>query len=441
MKVQNVAIFPAEAENAFELFRSLRYAPRFKVIGLSSHKKQAEDKKNDQAPLIFEHHRGGLPFINEADFLEELCKTLQEEGIDFIFPSHDSVAVFLQEHKEKIPAKILCSPLKTARLCRDKAALYTFFQNEPFCPKVFESLEEVSSFPIFLKNPKGQGGQGCFLANNAEEAQNILKKNKDLLLCEYLPGEEFTIDCFSNAKGELLFAGARSRDVVKMGIACVSSALENTNETTQEILHELAKILNEQLDFNGLWFFQAKADKSGNFKLLEVSTRASTGMGLYRQLGINFAQLALYEAMALPTKPLCNPLTITAYRTLQTRYLVDFTYDAAYIDLDDTLIVRGAVNTKALAFVYQCINLGKKVFLISRHDGDIAAYLQKFRIASQLFDGIIHLVDKAKKSAYIKDKKAIFIDNLFIERQEVFEALGIPVFDVDGIECLLVGQL
>ena len=43
----------------------------------------------------------------------------------------------------------------------------------------------------------------------------------------------------------------------------------------------------------------------------------------------------------------------------------------------------------------------------------------------------------SNKIDYINPNKSIFIDNYFIERYEVNQKLGIPVFDVDAIECLI----
>ena len=41
------------------------------------------------------------------------------------------------------------------------------------------------------------------------------------------------------------------------------------------------------------------------------------------------------------------------------------------------------------------------------------------------------------KSGYIKPEKAIFIDNAYQERAQVYKNHNIPVFDVDGIEVLM----
>jgi hypothetical protein len=53
-----------------------------------------------------------------------------------------------------------------------------------------------------------------------------------------------------------------------------------------------------------------------------------------------------------------------------------------------------------------------------------------------VFDEIIQIDSKEKKSNYIMNKEAIFIDDSFAERKEVFEKLQINVFSIDQIQAL-----
>jgi hypothetical protein len=74
--------------------------------------------------------------------------------------------------------------------------------------------------------------------------------------------------------------------------------------------------------------------------------------------------------------------------------------------------------------------------LLSRHTGQLADRLTDLRLG-QLFDTCTVIGRHEKKSHYIKQKDAVFIDDSFAERAEVLTALGIPVFSVDAVECLL----
>ena len=58
-------------------------------------------------------------------------------------------------------------------------------------------------------------------------------------------------------------------------------------------------------------------------------------------------------------------------------------------------------------------------------------------ISEDLFEEIRVIDVLEEKSDYIKEKKAIFIDDSFAERKRIKDRCGIPVFDVDMIESLI----
>ena len=72
-----------------------------------------------------------------------------------------------------------------------------------------------------------------------------------MLLYEYLLGKEFTVDCFMNQKGELLFIGPRTRENITMGITFHSERIEFFSE-----IESIAYALNNKFIFTGAWFFK-----------------------------------------------------------------------------------------------------------------------------------------------------------------------------------------
>jgi len=109
----------------------------------------------------------------------------------------------------------------------------------------------------------------------------------------------------------------------------------------------------------------------------------------------------------------------------------------SYVDFDDTIIVNGQVNTTIMKFLYQCVNEGKQIILLTKHAYDLNESFKKYRICSELFNEIVLIESEGKKSDHISDSKSIFIDNYFYDRLLVKEMHNIPVFDVDAVECLL----
>ena len=160
-------------------------------------------------------------------------------------------------------------------------------------------------------------------------------------------------------------------------------------------------------------------------------------MNLYRNLGVNFPLLTVYDLIGRDVEILPNDFEIEVDRALFNRYRIGYEYNIVYIDFDDTIVVNGHVNPFMMMCLYSLINKGKKIVLLTRHEGNLPNTLSEHRISPTLFDQIIHLKSHEKKSSYVTKSKSIFIDNAFSERKEVMEICRIPVFDVDAVQSLL----
>ncbi len=420
----NVLIFPCGKENALELHQSLRYNVNVKVFGASS--------VRDHGALVYENYIGDVPYIQSPNFIAAFKTIIKDNNIDVVIPTHDTVTLFFAENKLLFDCKIICPELEAALVCREKLKTYNLFEDCTFLPKIFKKEEDVK-FPVFVKPNIGEGAKNTMLCETQEILDSVIANNQDLIISEYLPGKEFTVDCFTNYKGELLFIGPRVRNRIQMGIAFNSATATLTNE-----INFIAQTINSKINFNGLWYFQLKEDENGKLKLLEVSARVAGTMVVYRMTGVNFGLLSVYNALGKDVSILKNNFDVELDRCLHNRYILNINFDTVYIDYDDTIIVNEKVNDIAMQFIYQMLNKGKKIILITKHDGDLNHHLDKYRISPKLFDKIFHLKATENKTDYIEDSNAIFIDNAFAEREAVLKIKGIPVFDVDAIECLII---
>lgn len=250
---------------------------------------------------------------------------------------------------------------------------------------------------------------------------------------EFLPGEELTIDCFSNARGEVLFVGPRLRKRVFDGV-CVNSI---TVPLTEEV-NRIAQIVSDEIKIRGSWYFQLKKNNDQNWKLLEASVKIAGNMNVYRGLGVNFPALMVYDYLGYDVKVIPNTYTLEIDRALNHRYKAYIDYSEIYIDFDDTITKLDRVNPFMMMFLYHQKNAGKRLVLITKHQHDLDQSLERLAIHKGIFDEIIHLPMEAKKSAHIPKKEGIiFIDNAFIERLDVASNLGIPTLDVDAVNTLI----
>lgn len=423
MTEHKVLVFPAGTEIAFEIHNALRNSKFVRLYGATSVPCHAD--------FVFENCADGLPFVDDPNLIDELNKVIDQWGIEYIYPAHDSALLRLTADQLKLHASVVTSALNTVAICRSKNNTYCFLDGAKYLPKYWLNANDVTEFPVFVKPDIGQGSEGAMIVKNRDKLWEILESNKkDYAICEYLPGDEYTVDCFTDLHGKLRYVGQRTRERIRSGIA-VRSRFVVTDPWVQAI----AENLNSHFIFNGAWFFQVKEDKSGVLKLMEVAPRIAGTMGLSRNLGVNLPLLTLFNMWGVEVEIMANDNSLLLDRAFISRYQTDLDYDNVFVDLDDTLIVRGKTNPYLIAFLYQAKEKGKKIILLTKHGDSAIKTLQDHSIDIYLFDSIVGIPVWDKKCLYVRER-SIFIDDSFLERKSVHQMCGIPVFDVDGVESL-----
>lgn len=418
-----VLVFPCGSEVGLEIYRSLAKDIHVELLGASS-------ESSNHGKYLYRDYTEGLPYITDHTFLDVMNTLIRKRQIDSVFPTMDNVALKLATHEKYLACKFIGSPLETYQICCSKRLTYEMFSKIIRVPKLYPNLDDVTRWPIFLKPDCGYGSRGTRLVGSREEAQFHLSREQGLLAMEYLPGREYTVDCFTDRHRNLLFAGPRERLRIRCGISVDSRPVKGA------VFQELAQAINEKLSLRGVWFFQLKESDDGTLSLLEIGPRVGGTMALYRNLGVNLALLSVFDAMDMDVSILVNDFQIEIDRAFASKFRTDLSYRHVYIDLDNCLICNEVVNTEAVAFLYQCVNRGIGIHLLTHHAACVDQTLKQARL-NGLFDSISRLQSGERKSEAIHHTDAIFIDDSFAERRDVQERKGIPVFAPDAIECLL----
>lgn len=419
-----VLVYPAGTEIGLEVQRGLSGRHDLVAIG-------AGDPAS-HAPTVFRHFLAA-PYVGTPGWLDSLRRLVREHAIDVVYPTHDEAVFALAEQAGELGALVAGSPAETCRVCRFKSATYDLLQADLPVPRRYGSAAEVDRYPVFVKPDRGQGSRGAERVDSRERLESMDLRGQ--LVLDYLPGDEFTVDCFSDRDAGLQFVGGRRRTRTNAGISVRTEAADLPE------LASHAQRIAARLRFHGAWFFQVKAGRDGRLHLLEVAPRVAGAMAYYRVQGINFPLLTVYEALRRPFVVQPQPVPgLVLERALQNRYQHGLSYGSVYMDLDDTLLVHGEVNTQLARFIFQCVNRSVAVVLLTRHAQDLPATLQRHRLAG-LFDEIVHLRRGEPKSSAIRRPDAIFIDDSFRERAEVASLLGIRTFDPSSLELLIDDRL
>jgi hypothetical protein len=421
-----VLIFPGATEIALELREALAWCKEVELFSAGA-------AVSNHAPFAFARHFV-VPHVTAPGWQPSLQEVVTNQRITHIFPAHDDALIALVENAACFAAQIVTSPLETCRVTRSKSATLRRLHGVIPTPQLYAGAEEVAEYPVFVKPDRGQGAQRTARARTPAELQALLTQDGDRLILEDLPGEEFTVDCFSDRERGLLFASGRARRRIKSGIAMDSRAVDDP------AFANYARRINAVLPLHGAWFFQVKRDRHGVLKLLEVAPRIGGTSAISRVRGVNLPLLSLYEADRLPVQVTPARYGVEIDRALRNRYRHDLDYRILYVDFDDTLVVHGQVNFDLIKLLYQALHRGVRLVLLSRHSGDLSAALGHYRLTG-LFDEVINLRAGESKVDFIRDSRAVFIDDSFAERTLVHERTGVPVFSPSMIEMLLDERL
>ena len=211
MKTYNVLVFPGATEIGLEIHRSLCQCKDIRLFS-------AGVDPPGHAPFVFERHLN-VPSVHERGWIEKLNSVVEAHAIDYVLPAHDDVIVALAGNSESIRSRIVTSPFETCTITRSKSRTYRYFAELLRVPTIYARPESVSSYPVFVKPDKGQGSRDSRIVRDLDELREALKRNPDAVVLEYLPGDEYTVDCFSDRERGLLFCRGRRRVRTRSGIS------------------------------------------------------------------------------------------------------------------------------------------------------------------------------------------------------------------------------
>lgn len=283
--MMKILIFPYSNESSIEIIKSLRGLDFLEIY--TSHL----NENHAGFGYINKKYFFKLDRDNDADYglgesaLKQLFNFIEEKNIDYVFITNCNVlkilyTYMLETRMEYIP-RFLIPNAYNLKYCIYKNYLYENLRD--ICPKIFtkgdiETIKNTSTeFNIvknyFVKPIFGSSGNDCFLTTNYEicSQDNAFFKNK--IICEYLPGKEYTVDCLCDGIGQLIDFNIRERISTRNGITDVGKSINDYNLKIE--INRLLLEITSKITLPYIWFAQFKEDENGNPKLIEINARVS----------------------------------------------------------------------------------------------------------------------------------------------------------------------
>ena len=256
--------------------------------------------------LVPPDHRIIIPRGDSPDLIPALHLACKQRNIDALVPTVDvELAPLAAVHDsfEAIGTALPISPAECLRTCRDKQRLIEAVrgkvpipESEPLTAAIAASID---TFPRFAKPREGAGSRGIA---KIDSRADLDKQPKDgsILLQEYLPGDEISVDVYVSRDGRVIAAVPRVRMKIDSGIAIASRTVKAPE------LVEAAMRTAEIIGIRGTANIQFKRAADGVFKLLEFNPRYPGTLPLTGAAGVDMPKLMAAElaGQTLPDGPL-----------------------------------------------------------------------------------------------------------------------------------------
>ncbi len=227
-----------------------------------------------------------LPAASSEEYMEAIGEIIINEKIDYYIPLVDEEIFKAYEIADKYAGLKLLLPNKSfSEMTLDKYRLYQkLSENGILSPLTkLESNIEAVQYPVFVKPRTGRGSRNVSLINDKKqlEAFKLLSgvSGDDLLLQEYLTGDEYTVSVVVNSSNSV-YAIVPKKVIVKKGITLLaetSCVLE-----IEEVCLKIVEKFNPCGPFNVQLMF---AD--GKPSIFEINPRYSTTLSLTLESGVD----------------------------------------------------------------------------------------------------------------------------------------------------------
>lgn len=273
-----------------------------------------------------------IPQAADPSFTDAVLSLCRKKNIHAVLPLVTKELIPLSQHIKEFElagAKLLVSPAASLEIANNKSRLYEFLQWRGMPVPDFRVVETVEQFKLAVaglgypekmvcfKPSVSNGSRGFRIISekineldllfNFKPSSTFLRMNDavrilssgtfpELLISEYLPGEEYSVDCLAN-HGEPIVVIPRLRKKMINGIS-----VEGEFVKEESIISYCRQIIKET-QLHGNIGIQVKKSAAGQFLILEINPRVQGTISAALGAGVNLPEVAVKQELGLPISP------------------------------------------------------------------------------------------------------------------------------------------
>lgn len=262
-----------------------------------------------------------VPPGDSPDYVDKLFDICIKESIDIILPIMSAELEALSTEKSKffnIGTTVSVSDIDKLRIANDKLKLFDFMKNEGLLCADYISVDSIEELieganklgygekKVCLKANHASGSRGFRILDNSqnkfkrfisekptsatvtlEEMVQILQTTNSfpsLMLMEYLPGAEYTVDLVAK-DGKVRFCGCRKSLRMDNSIMLDSVVVDN------KAVSDNCIAVTEKLGLSGNIGFDVRERADGTPIIMECNPRITAGIPVFNIAGMNLPYL------------------------------------------------------------------------------------------------------------------------------------------------------
>ena len=255
---------------------------------------------SELAPAIYEADKYYIvPRINEKDYIEKIINICKKEKIDtlisLIDPELSLLAKNINKFKE-IGVTPILSDYDSIEMCFDKFKMYEFLTQNGIKTaksyidkdKFYRDLDDGGiTFPVFIKPIKGSASMNINKVNSKEQVEVLLEKYDDLMIQEFMDGQEYGVDVYIDMISEepvAIFAKKK----IKMRAGETDKSVSVKDNKLFELIINFIKKTN----FKGIIDIDV-FNVNGTYYISEVNPRFGGGYPHAYESGVNVPKMII----------------------------------------------------------------------------------------------------------------------------------------------------
>ena len=275
------------------------------------------------------------PLVGRIEYIPALLDLVVKHRIGLVIPLTDVDLRSLGRQRQRFSdagATVMIGDEADIRLCRDKAQTNELFGRAglgTIKTVLLKDFYEEPFYPCFVKPIRGSGGVATGVINNENELRVHVATYGDLLLVqEFVPGQEFTIDVYRDRQGVVRCVVPRQRLAVRAGEVSKGITVKD-----QDLIDTSVKLAGLLGSIWGVFCAQCRRQEGGRPRFFEVNPRFGGGAPLSIAAGADLPLYLIQEVLGLP---------ITARIGDFTDHLLMLRYDdAVFVKVEDRKALPG----------------------------------------------------------------------------------------------------